>query len=85
MLERLSPRKKLVLAALLGSLCISGLSLLDPGGLPRLRRLRSDIERQEQKNRIAQGETNEDAAWGTHGSCSGVQRIAAGRLTRRLM
>ena len=56
MLESLSSRKKLVLAALLGSLSISGLSLLDPGGLPRLRRLLSDIERQEQKNRVLRAE-----------------------------
>jgi cell division protein FtsB len=54
--QRLSPRKKLVLAALAASLCISALSLMDPGGLRRLQRLRSDIERQEQKNRVLRAE-----------------------------
>jgi len=45
-----------VLGALVASLCISALSLLDPGGLPRLRRLRADIDRQEQKNRALRAE-----------------------------
>jgi cell division protein FtsB len=56
MLLRLSPRRKLVLGALAASLSISALSLLDPGGLPRLRRLRADVERQEQKNRVLRAE-----------------------------
>jgi cell division protein FtsB len=56
MLLRLSPRRKLVLGALAASLSISALSLLDPGGLPRLRRLRADVERQEQKNRVLRTE-----------------------------
>ena len=51
MLERLSPRKKLLLGALAASLCMSAMSLADPKGLRRLERLASDIERQEQKNR----------------------------------
>jgi cell division protein FtsB len=56
MLERLSPRRKLVLGALAASLGISALSLLDPGGLRRLQRLRADLERQEQKNRVLRAE-----------------------------
>ena len=56
MLATLSPHRKLVLGALLISLGISALSLLDPGGLPRLRRLRGDIERQEEKNRLLRAE-----------------------------
>src|SRR5438309_8537725 len=51
MLESLSTRKKLVLGALGASLCLGAMSLADPKGLRRLERLRSDIERQEQKNR----------------------------------
>jgi cell division protein FtsB len=51
MLRKLSPRKKLVLGALALSVCMSATSLAGPKGLPRLRRLRADIERQEQKNR----------------------------------
>ena len=51
MLEKLSPRRKLVLGALAASLCMSALSLADPGGLRRLERLRADIQRQEQRNR----------------------------------
>src|SRR5438552_8520440 len=51
MLEKLSSRKKLLLGALAASLCMSAMSLADPKGLRRLERLRSDIERQEQKNR----------------------------------
>jgi cell division protein FtsB len=51
MLARLSPRKKLVIGAFAASLCMGAMSLADARGLPRLRRLRADIERQEQKNR----------------------------------
>ena len=50
MLEKLSPRKRLVLGALAASACLSAISLWDPRGLRRLDRLRADIERQEQKN-----------------------------------
>ena len=56
MLRTLSPRKKLVLGALAASLCMSAMSLADPKGLPRLQRLRADIERQEQKNRELRAE-----------------------------
>jgi cell division protein FtsB len=56
MLEKLSPRRKLVLGALAASLCISALSLADPGGLRRLERLRSDVQRQEQRNRELRAE-----------------------------
>src|SRR5919201_5603578 len=51
MLRTLSPRKKLMLGALAASLCMGAMSLADPKGLPRLQRLRADVERQEQKNR----------------------------------
>jgi cell division protein FtsB len=56
MLEKLSPRRKLVLGALAASLCMSALSLADPGGLRRLDRLRADIQRQEQRNRELRAE-----------------------------
>lgn len=49
-LKGLTPPQRLVLGALAASLAISGMSLADPKGLRRLERLRSDIERQEQKN-----------------------------------
>ena len=48
---KLSPRRKLVLGAFAASLCMSAISLGSPKGLQRLDRLRSDIERQEQRNR----------------------------------
>lgn len=51
MLAKLSPRRKLVFGAFAASLCLGAMSLADPKGLRRLERLRSDIERQEQKNR----------------------------------
>ncbi|HYY53247.1 MAG TPA: septum formation initiator family protein [Myxococcales bacterium] len=51
MLKKLSPRKKLLLGALVASLSMSAISLADPKGLRRLERLGSDIDRQEQKNR----------------------------------
>ena len=54
--EKLSPRTKLVLGALLASLGMSAMSLLDPNGLRRLERLRADIERQEEKNRELRAE-----------------------------
>ncbi len=47
----LSSQQRLVLGALVASVAIAAGSLLDPKGLRRLDRLRSDIERQEQKNR----------------------------------
>ena len=53
---KLSPRRKLVLGALAASLCLSALSLADSGGLPRLERLRADIQRQEQRNRELRAE-----------------------------
>jgi cell division protein FtsB len=56
MLRTLSPRKKLVLGALAASLCMSAMSLAGPKGLPRLQRLRADIDRQEQKNRELRAE-----------------------------
>jgi cell division protein FtsB len=56
MLERLSPRKKLVLGAFAVSLSMSAISLADPKGLRRLERLGADIERQEQKNRELRAE-----------------------------
>ncbi|HYS08151.1 MAG TPA: septum formation initiator family protein [Myxococcales bacterium] len=56
MLEKLSPRRRLVLGALAASACLSAISLLDPRGLRRLDRLRADIERQEQKNRTLRAE-----------------------------
>ena len=40
-----------MLGALAASACLSAISLADPKGLPRLQRLRADVERQEQKNR----------------------------------
>jgi cell division protein FtsB len=51
MLEKISPRKKLVLGAFAASLAMSAMSLADPKGLRRLERLRADIERQQQQNR----------------------------------
>ena len=48
---KLSPRRKLVLGAFAASLSISAFSLGSPKGLRRLERLRSDVARQEQKNR----------------------------------
>lgn len=51
MLEKLSPRKKLVFGTVAVSLCMSAVSLADPKGLRRLERLRADIERQEIRNR----------------------------------
>jgi cell division protein FtsB len=51
MLQKVSPRRRLVLGALGLSACIGAASLLEPGGLQRLQRLQADIDRQEQKNR----------------------------------
>lgn len=45
-----------MLGAFAASLCMSALSLGDPKGLPRVRRLRADVERQEQKNRELRAE-----------------------------
>jgi cell division protein FtsB len=56
MLEKLSPRKKLVLGAFVASLGMSAMSLADPKGLRRLERLRADIGRQEQQNRELRAE-----------------------------
>jgi cell division protein FtsB len=56
MLEKLSPRKRLVLGALAASVCLCAISLGDPRGLRRLDRLRADIERQEQNNRALRAE-----------------------------
>jgi cell division protein FtsB len=50
-LAALTPRQRLLLSALVASVAIAGESLADAKGLRRLSRLRSDIERQEQKNR----------------------------------
>ena len=50
-LSAMSPQRRLVLGALAASVCMTAASLLDPGGLRRLDRLQSDIDRQEQKNR----------------------------------
>lgn len=50
-LAALSAQQRLVLGALLASMTMTSISLADPKGLRRLERLRSDIERQEQKNR----------------------------------
>jgi cell division protein FtsB len=50
-LAALTPRQCLLLAAIVCSTAIAGESLADAKGLTRLRRLRTDIERQEQKNR----------------------------------
>ena len=50
-LKALSPQQRLVLGALLASLGLAGASLADPRGPRRLRRIESDIARQEQKNR----------------------------------
>jgi cell division protein FtsB len=47
----LTPRQWLLAFALLASVVIAGESLADAKGLRRLSKLRSDIERQEQKNR----------------------------------
>jgi cell division protein FtsB len=47
----LSPQHKLVLCALAGAVAMAASSLLDPKGLPRLRRLEADIARQELANR----------------------------------
>ena len=49
--KSLSPQQRLVLGALIASVAMATGSLLDPRGLRRLERLRSDIDRQEQKNR----------------------------------
>jgi cell division protein FtsB len=49
-LAALTPRQRLLLSALVASVAIGGESLADAKGLRRLERLRSDIERQEQKN-----------------------------------
>ena len=46
-----TPRQRLLIAAAACSLSICAASLADPGGLGRLRRLRADLDRQEQKNR----------------------------------
>jgi len=56
MLEKLSPRKRLVLGAFAASVCMSAISLADSRGLRRLDRLRADIQRQEQKNRELRAE-----------------------------
>ena len=56
MAEKLSPRTKLVLGALLASAGMSATSLLDPNGLRRLERLRADIHRQEEKNSARRAE-----------------------------
>ena len=50
-LAALSPQRRLVLGALVASLSMAAITLADPKGLRRMERLRSDIERQEQKNR----------------------------------
>ena len=50
-LRALTAQQRLVLGALAASLAMVAVSLADPKGLRRLERLRSDIERQEQKNR----------------------------------
>ena len=50
-LAALSAQQRLVLGALIASVAMAFISLADPKGLRRLERLRSDIERQEQKNR----------------------------------
>jgi cell division protein FtsB len=47
----LSAQQRLVLGALVAAVAMAAGSLADPKGLRRLERLRSDIERQEQKNR----------------------------------
>jgi cell division protein FtsB len=47
----LSAQQRVVLGALIASVAMTAGSLADPKGLRRLERLRSDIERQEQKNR----------------------------------
>ncbi|HEX9576442.1 MAG TPA: septum formation initiator family protein [Myxococcales bacterium] len=57
-LAALSPQQRLVLGALLASLAMAGLSLADPKGLRRLRRLEADIARQELRN----GELREENA-----------------------
>ena len=49
-LAALTPRQWLLLGSLAASVAIAGESLADAKGLRRLSRLRSDIERQEQKN-----------------------------------
>ena len=50
-LRALTAQQRLVLGALAASLAMVAMSLADPKELRRLERLRSDIERQEQKNR----------------------------------
>jgi cell division protein FtsB len=50
-LAALTPRQRLLLASAAFSIAIAASSLADAKGLRRLSRLRSDIERQEQKNR----------------------------------
>jgi cell division protein FtsB len=47
----LSARQRLLLAAAVASTAIAAESLADPKGLTRLDRLRTDISRQEDKNR----------------------------------
>jgi cell division protein FtsB len=49
--ERLTPRQWLLVGSLVASVAIAGESLADAKGLRRMEKLRSDIERQEQKNR----------------------------------
>ncbi len=49
-LAALSPQQKLVLGALVVALAMAAVSLADPQGLARLRRLEAEIARQEQKN-----------------------------------
>jgi cell division protein FtsB len=56
MLESVSPRGKLVLAALAASLAMGATSLADSNGLRRLQRVRADIERQKEKNRELRAE-----------------------------
>jgi cell division protein FtsB len=50
LLAALSPLQKLVLAALAASLGVATCSIADPRGVQRLRRLESDIARQELAN-----------------------------------
>lgn len=47
----MSGQRRLVLGAFAASVCMTAVSLLDPGGVQRLSRLQSDIDRQQQKNR----------------------------------
>ena len=50
--QPLSSQRRLVLGALIASLSLSAVSLADPAGLPRLQRLRADVARQQERNRI---------------------------------